>query len=99
MATKLPTKEKSKIIKALKGWKKTRGRDSIEKNYVFKDFASAFSWMTQISLIAEKMDHHPEWFNVYNSVDVTLSTHDSGGVTQLDINMAKQMNLLAKQQV
>ena len=92
MATKLPAKEKSKIIKTLKGWKKTRGRDSIEKNYAFKDFASAFSWMTQISLIAEEMNHHPEWFNVYNKVNVTLSTHDAGGITDLDVKLAKEMD-------
>ena len=71
-------------------------RDAIEKNFVFRDFVGAFSWMTRISLIAEKMDHHPEWFNVYNKVNVTLSTHDAGGITELDIKLAKEMNKSAR---
>ena len=96
MLTKLESKERNKFLKSLKDWKKTRGRDSIEKNYTFKDFTSAVSWMTKIALIAEKMDHHPEWFNVYNKVSVTLSTHDAGGVTELDIRLAKEMDKTAK---
>ena len=96
MAKKLGNKERAKAIKTLKGWKKTRGRDAIEKNFVFKDFISAFSWMSRISLIAEKMDHHPEWFNVYNKVNVTLYTHDAGGVTDLDIKLAKEMDKSAR---
>ena len=96
MAKKLESKERNKILKTLKDWKKTRGRSSIEKNYIFKDFTSAFSWMTRIALIAEKMDHHPEWFNVYNKVNVTLSTHDAGGITELDIKLAKEMDKTAK---
>ena len=96
MLTKLESKERKKFLKSLKDWKKTRGRDSIEKNYTFRDFTSAFSWMTKIALIAEKMDHHPEWFNVYNKVSVTLSTHDAGGVTELDIRLAKEMDKTAK---
>ena len=96
MAKKLESKERNKILKTLKDWKKTRGREAIEKNYIFKDFTSAFSWMTRIALIAEKMDHHPEWFNVYNKVNVTLSTHDAGGITELDIKLAKEMDKTAK---
>ena len=96
MAKKLGNKERAKAIKTLKDWKKTRGRDAIEKNFVFKDFIGAFSWMSRISLIAEKMDHHPEWFNVYNKVNVTLSTHDAGGVTELDIKLAKEMDKSAR---
>ena len=96
MATKINTKERNKLLKRLKGWKKTRGRDAIEKSFVFKDFITAFGWMTRISLIAEKMDHHPEWFNVYNKVNVTLSTHDAGGVTELDIKLAKEMDKSAR---
>ena len=96
MAKKLGNKERAKAIKTLKGWKKTRGRDAIEKNFVFKDFISAFSGMSRLSLIAEKMDHHPEWFNVYNKVNVTLSTHDAGGVTELDIKLAKEMDKSAR---
>ena len=92
MITKLPSKRRQETLKTLKGWKKSRGKNAIEKDFIFKDFKTAFSWMTKIALIAEKMDHHPEWFNVYNKVEVTLSTHDSGGVTELDIEMAKEMN-------
>ena len=92
MITKLPTKRRQEALKTLKGWKKSRGKNAIEKDFIFKDFKTAFSWMTKIALIAEKMDHHPEWFNVYNKVEVKLSTHDSGGITELDITMAKEMN-------
>jgi|TARA_B100001146_G_scaffold33150_2_gene26519 4a-hydroxytetrahydrobiopterin dehydratase len=92
MTTKLSTKKRQEALKTLRGWKKTKGRNAIEKNFIFKDFKAAFSWMTKIALIAEKMDHHPEWFNVYNKVEVKLSTHDSGGITELDITMAKEMN-------
>ncbi|MEE3295104.1 MAG: 4a-hydroxytetrahydrobiopterin dehydratase [Pseudomonadota bacterium] len=92
MATKLPTKRRQEALRTLRGWKKSRGKNAIEKDFIFKDFKSAFSWMTKIALVAEKMNHHPEWFNVYNKVEVTLSTHDAGGVTELDIEMAKEMN-------
>ncbi len=92
MTTKLSTKKRQEALKTLRGWKKTKGRNAIEKNFIFKDFKTAFSWMTKIAFIAEKMDHHPEWFNVYNKVEVKLSTHDSGGITELDITMAKEMN-------
>ena len=96
MANKLSVKTRNESLLKLGGWKKTRGRDSIEKEFIFKDFISAFSWMTNISLLAEKMDHHPEWFNVYNKVSVTLSTHDAGGITQLDIKLATAMDRSAK---
>ena len=94
MAEKLELKERNKILKTLKDWKKTRGRDSIEKNYIFKDFTSAFSWMTRIALIAEKMDHHPEWFNVYNKLVIDLMTHDASGITENDTKLAKILNSL-----
>ena len=92
MAKKLGNKERAKAIKTLKGWKKTRGRDAIEKNFVFKDFISAFSWMSRISLIAEKMDHHPEWFNVYNKLNIRLRTHDSNGITNKDFKLAEAID-------
>ena len=95
MAKKLESKERNKILKTLKYWKKTRGRDSIEKNFIFKDFTSAFSWMTKIALIAEKMDHHPEWSNVYSTVNVRLTTHDQNGITRLDVALADVMEELA----
>ena len=92
MSKKLSTKIRNESLKKLNGWKKTRGKDCIEKEFLFKDFQSAFSWMTKMALVAEKMDHHPEWFNVYNRVNVTLTTHDAGGITKLDIDLAKVMN-------
>ena len=91
MSEKLSTKIRNESLKKLNGWKKTRGKDCIEKEFLFKDFQSAFSWMTKMALVAEKMDHHPEWFNVYNRVNVTLTTHDAGGITKLDIDLAKVM--------
>ena len=96
MSEKLSTKIRNESLKKLKGWKKTRGKDCIEKEFLFKDFQSAFSWMTKMALVAEKMDHHPEWFNVYNRVNVTLTTHDAGGITKLDIDLAKVMNKSSK---
>ena len=92
MSKKLSTKIRNESLKKLNGWKKTRGKDCIEKEFLFKDFQSAFSWMTKMALVAEKMDHHPEWFNVYNKVNVILTTHDAGGITKLDIDLAKIMN-------
>ena len=89
---KLSAKERSEKLKKLTGWKLVKKRNAITKIFKFKDFTQAFSWMTAMALYAEKKDHHPEWFNVYNTVEVTLSTHDAGGVTQLDIDLAKKMN-------
>jgi 4a-hydroxytetrahydrobiopterin dehydratase len=91
---KLSAKERSEKLKKLTGWKLVKGRSAITKKYKFKNFESAFAWMTEIALYAEKIDHHPEWFNVYNNVDVTLSTHDAGGVTDLDFDMAGKMNTI-----
>ena len=77
----------------LPGW--TGGDDLITKVFKFEDFAQAFGFMTRIAILAEKIDHHPEWFNVYNRVDVTLTTHDAGGVTQKDVTLAKAMEAAA----
>jgi 4a-hydroxytetrahydrobiopterin dehydratase len=77
------------------GWSLAEGREAISKRFVFKDFNEAFGWMTRAALVAEKLDHHPEWFNVYKTVDVTLATHDSGGVTSLDFTLARAMDALA----
>ncbi|XP_065828265.1 pterin-4-alpha-carbinolamine dehydratase-like [Oscarella lobularis] len=71
------------------GWKEVEGRDAIHKDFAFKDFNEAFGFMTRVALKAEKMDHHPEWFNVYNKVQITLSTHECQGLSMRDINMAK----------
>jgi 4a-hydroxytetrahydrobiopterin dehydratase len=73
----------------LQGWSAAEGREAIVKSYRFKDFAQAFAAMTRVALAAEKLDHHPEWFNVYNRLEVTLATHDAGGVTELDVTLAK----------
>ena len=68
------------------------GRDAIKKQFVFQNFVDAFSWMTMVALFAEKLDHHPEWFNVYNRVEVTLTTHDCNGLSQKDVDMASYMD-------
>lgn len=83
-------------LKALKGWKALDGeRDGIQKTYKFADFKTAFAFMSGAALKAEQMDHHPEWFNVYNKVEVTLTTHDANGVTQKDLELAGFMDQLA----
>ena len=82
-------------VKALSEWREVEGRDAITRSFKFRDFNQAFAFMTRVALLSEKLDHHPEWFNVYNKVDVTLSTHDAGGITEKDIAMAKAMNSYA----
>ena len=84
-------------VQQLNGWKAADGRDAIEKTYKFDDFSQAFGWMSRIALAAEKLDHHPEWFNVYSRVEVLLATHDAGGVTDLDVQLAKLMDKAAGQ--
>lgn len=73
----------------LPGWSAVEGRDAIFRSFRFKDFNAAFGFMARVALAAEKLDHHPEWFNVYNRVDITLATHDADGVTDLDVQLAK----------
>ena len=92
---KLNTSELNDALAGLNGWERVVDRSAISKSFVFRNFNQAFGFMTQVALIAEKMDHHPEWFNVYKTVDVTLSTHDAGGITELDIKLAKHMDKLA----
>jgi 4a-hydroxytetrahydrobiopterin dehydratase len=79
----------------LSGWAPAKGREAIVKSYQFKDFAEAFAAMTRVALAAEKLDHHPEWFNVYNRLEVTLATHDAGGVTELDVQLARIIDAAA----
>ena len=93
---KLSKKEVTNKLKRLSGWKLVKGRNAITKTFRFKNFTEAFGWMTSMALYAEKKDHHPEWFNVYSTVEVTLSTHDAGGVTNLDWDMAREMNHTSK---
>jgi 4a-hydroxytetrahydrobiopterin dehydratase len=92
MATKLSGAQRTQALAGLDGWREVDGRDAIAKTFRFADFNAAFAFMTKTALVAEKMDHHPEWFNVYNRVEVTLSTHDAGGVTELDVKLATFMN-------
>jgi 4a-hydroxytetrahydrobiopterin dehydratase len=83
-------------LKALPGWAALPGaRDAIQRTYKFADFNAAFGFMTRVALMADKLDHHPEWFNVYNRVDVTLATHDADGVTELDVKLATFMDAAA----
>ena len=93
---KLAPNERADALKKLSHWKPATGRDAITRKFEFKNFNEAFAFMTRAALLAEKMDHHPEWFNVYNKVEVTLSTHDAGGVTQKDIELATAMDSYAK---
>jgi 4a-hydroxytetrahydrobiopterin dehydratase len=79
----------------LSGWTPAEGRDAIVKSFKFADFNAAFGFMTRVALKADKLDHHPEWFNVYNRVDVLLATHDADGVTELDVELATFMDQIA----
>ena len=79
-------------VAQLTGWTARAGRDAIVKTYKFADFNAAFGFMARVAIMAEKMDHHPEWSNVYNRVEVVLTTHDAGGVTQKDVDLARFMD-------
>jgi len=92
MSGKLSGEARKTALGRLKGWSEVKDRDAISKKFVFADFNAAFGFMARTALIAEKMDHHPEWFNVYNKVEVTLATHDAGGVTSADIDLAVAMD-------
>lgn len=92
---RLTTDARRAALAKLNGWSEVSGRDAISRKFTFKDFNEAFGFMTRAALVAEKMDHHPEWFNVYKTVEVTLSTHDAGGVTALDIELAAAMDKIA----
>jgi 4a-hydroxytetrahydrobiopterin dehydratase len=94
----MPRPEKApveQVLARLQGWSQVEGREAISRSYRFKDFSEAFGFMSRAALAAEKLDHHPEWFNVYNRVDVILATHDAGGVTELDEKLARIMDELA----
>ena len=95
MPQKLSGEARKTALSRLQGWSEAGGRDAITKKFVFADFNQAFGFMTRAALIAEKLDHHPEWFNVYKTVEVTLSTHDAGGLTELDVKLAEAMDQLA----
>jgi 4a-hydroxytetrahydrobiopterin dehydratase len=93
--TKLDEAARKSMPAQVPGWRMAEGRDAIHKTFQFKDFSAAFGFMTRAALVAEKMDHHPEWSNVWNRVEVTLSTHDAGGLTELDIKLAQAMDKIA----
>jgi 4a-hydroxytetrahydrobiopterin dehydratase len=97
MAGKLSAEARKTALHSLPGWTEVTGRDAIAKTFVFRDFNEAFGFMARAALVAEKHDHHPEWRNVYKTVDVVLSTHDAGGLTHKDIDLAKAMNAIAQQ--
>ncbi len=87
--------KRKEALAGLDGWSEAPERNAIVKTFTFKNFNQAFGFMTRSALLAEKMDHHPEWFNVYRTVEVTLITHDADGVTELDLRMARAMNRYA----
>ncbi|GGD01120.1 4a-hydroxytetrahydrobiopterin dehydratase [Pyruvatibacter mobilis] len=91
MTARLEGTARTEALATLTGWDEVEGRDAIRKVFTFKDFSQAFAFMTRVALKAEVMDHHPEWFNVYNKVDVTLTTHDADGLSQKDIDLARAM--------
>ncbi|MFT5681425.1 MAG: 4a-hydroxytetrahydrobiopterin dehydratase [Myxococcota bacterium] len=92
---KLTDTERDTALAELTDWSLVDGRDAITKTFTFKNFNAAFGWMSRVALLAEKMEHHPEWFNVYNRVEVTLSTHDVGGLSSFDVRMARAMEIFA----
>jgi 4a-hydroxytetrahydrobiopterin dehydratase len=95
MAQKLTGEARMRALARLGGWSEVKGRDAISKKFVFADFNQAFGFMARAALMAEKLDHHPEWSNVYKTVEVTLSTHDAGGLTELDVKLAEAMDKFA----
>ena len=97
MIQKLDEAERAGVLAPLlqTGWRMAQGRDAIAKTFRFADFTRAFGWMTQVAIWAEKLDHHPEWTNVYRTVDVVLISHDADGLTGRDIALAQKMDELA----
>lgn len=92
---KLSGAARQQALAQLSAWREAEGRDAICRSYRFADFNAAFGFMARAALIAEKLDHHPEWFNVYNRVEVTLTTHSAAGLTALDIELARAMDAIA----
>ncbi|MBO0742791.1 MAG: 4a-hydroxytetrahydrobiopterin dehydratase [Hyphomicrobiaceae bacterium] len=95
MAQKLDDAARNGLAKRLPEWTRTEGRDALQRTFKFADFNAAFGFMARAALVAEKMDHHPEWTNVWNRVEVTLSTHSAGGLTDLDVKLAEAMDKIA----
>lgn len=97
MAERLSAEARTAALREVAGWAEVPGREAIARTFTFKDFNEAFGFMSRVALVAEKHDHHPEWRNVYKTVEVVLATHDAGGVTRLDIDLASAMNAIARQ--
>jgi 4a-hydroxytetrahydrobiopterin dehydratase len=97
MAERLSAEARNQALKGLPGWVDAPGREAIARTFTLKDFNEAFGFMARAALVAEKTDHHPEWRNVYKTVEVVLTTHDAGGVTARDVALAKAMNVIAAQ--
>ncbi|MSP75488.1 MAG: 4a-hydroxytetrahydrobiopterin dehydratase [Rhodospirillaceae bacterium] len=95
MTAKLAGKTRSDALAALKEWKEVPGRDAIQRSLKFTDFNQAWGFMTKVALAAEKADHHPEWSNVYNKVEIVLSTHDAGGLSEKDVALARFIDSIA----
>jgi 4a-hydroxytetrahydrobiopterin dehydratase len=92
---KLTDGERAALTSRLPGWSLVAGRDAIQRSFKFADFNAAFGFMSRVALLAERQDHHPEWFNVWNRVDITLSTHDAGGLSSRDITLAEAIDVVA----
>src|SRR5258707_11586484 len=97
MTERLSAEARKSALAQLSGWSETPGREAIARTFIFKDFIEGFGFMSRAALVAAKLDAHPEWRNVYKTVEVVLATHDSGGVTRLDIQLAMDMNAIARQ--
>lgn len=95
MIEKLAGAKRQEALASLPGWVEVAGRDAIRKSFAFKHFNAAWGFMSRVALAAERMDHHPEWSNVYNRVDITLSTHEAAGVTERDIKLARFIETVA----
>mgnify|MGYP005858621757 CR=1 FL=1 len=93
--TRLTDDERAAALASLPGWALVDGREAIARTFRFKDFSQAWGFMARAALVAEQLDHHPEWFNVWNRVEVTLATHDTGGLTELDVRLAQAMDRIA----
>jgi len=97
MIEKLSPGERAAALNELSGWQLVEGRDAIQRSFKFKNFNEAWGFMNRVALMAEKADHHPEWFNVYNRVDILLTTHDCSGLSQRDVKLAKQISGISGQ--
>ena len=95
MVEKLSATERAGLSATLPAWQLVEGRDAITRAFRFKDFSEAWGFMARVALLAEAQDHHPEWFNVWNRVEITLSTHDAGGLSARDVRLAKAIDAIA----